>query len=173
MRFSHGIAGEPEGGVESGFEASGLARSRLSGQASHRGPEGGVLLGDWSAQASRAALRHPVLTNLLPFAPVAASAVQHVVRERPPAVNQDSRRRVFQVITADEKTLLAVRALEHEWPLSAWVRHALRGITSNSNAIGRASAGNGSLVVPHREPSYGLGGPDSSLSDCRQASWIR
>jgi hypothetical protein len=136
--------------------ASGPPRSRLSGQASHRGPEEGVLLGDGSTQASRAALRHPVLTDLLPLSPVAASAVQHVVGERPPAVDQDSRRCVFQVIAADEKTLLAVRALEHEWPFSAWVRHALRGITSNSNAIGWASAGNGSLVVPRPGPFAGL-----------------
>jgi hypothetical protein len=99
-----------------------------------------------------------MLTDLLPLSSVAASAVQHVVGERPPAVDQDSRRRVLQVIAADEKTLLAVRALEHEWPFSAWVRHVLRGITSNSNAIGWAPAGNGSLVVPRQKPSRGSGG---------------
>ncbi len=116
-----------------------------------------MFLGDWSAQASRAALRHPMLTHLLPLSPVAASAVQHVVGERPPAVDQDSRRSVFQVIAADEKTLLAVRALEHEWPFSAWVHHAFRGITSNSNAIGWSSAGNGSLVVQRAGASAWLG----------------
>src|SRR5262245_6938756 len=91
-----------------------------------------------SAQAGLA-LWGPVLADLLALPPVAAGAVEDVVCEGPPAVHQNTRRRVLHVISADEEALLAVRAFHQERASSSGVSvcHATPGITSALMLSGR------------------------------------
>jgi hypothetical protein len=95
------------------------------------------------------ALRGPVLADLLTLPPVASGAMENVVREGAPAVNQNARRCILHVVAADEETLLAVRAFHDEgtFVFDVGVSHLALEHHLQPYPIGRVWRGNGTGVV--------------------------